>query len=69
MALRFLIEENIVVLPKNTHIERMRENIAVFDFALDSDDKKALYSLDRAVDMYRWFDSKITDFFLDFFQS
>ena len=69
VALRFLIEEEIVVLPKTTHIARMRENIAVFDFALDSEDKKALYALDRGTDMYRWFDSKITDFFLEFFRS
>ena len=66
VALRFLVEQDIVVVPKTTHIERMRENIAVFDFALDEADKKALGALDRGEDMYRWFDSKIVDFFLKF---
>lgn len=66
VALRFLIEQDIIVIPKTTKIERMRENIALFDFALDDSDKKALYVLDRGEDMYRWFDSKIMDFLLKF---
>lgn len=66
VALRFLIEQDIVVIPKTTKIERMRENIALFDFMLDDSDKKALYALDRGEDMYRWFDSKINDFLLKF---
>lgn len=66
VALRFLIEQDIIVIPKTTKIERMRENIALFDFALDSSDKNALYALDKGEDMYRWFDSKIMDFLLKF---
>ena len=33
-ALRFLIQSDIVVIPKSTHKERMEENLEVFDFAL-----------------------------------
>ena len=64
VALRFLIEQDIIVIPKTTKIKRMRENIALFDFVLDDSDKNALYALDKGKDMYRWFDSRIMDFLL-----
>ena len=32
-ALRYLIQRNVVVIPKSTHIERMKANIEVFDFS------------------------------------
>ena len=41
VALRFLIEQGIVVIPKTSKEHRMRENIAVFDFALDESEKDA----------------------------
>ena len=46
VALRFLIEGGVVVIPKTTHRERMAENFDVFDFALDADDKAAIGQLD-----------------------
>ena len=33
-ALRFLIQSDVVVIPKSTHKERMEQNISVFDFTL-----------------------------------
>lgn len=45
-ALRYLIQKNIVVIPKSTHKERMIENINVFDFSLSNDDMVALEKLD-----------------------
>ena len=45
-ALRYLIQKNIVVIPKSTHKERMIENINVFDFSLSNDDMAALEKLD-----------------------
>lgn len=47
VILRYLIENNVVVIPKSTHKERMIENINVFDFELTEDDKKAIKSLDE----------------------
>ncbi|MDR0592159.1 MAG: aldo/keto reductase [Bifidobacteriaceae bacterium] len=46
VALRFLIEAGVVVIPKTTHRERMVENLDVFDFALDADDTAAIEQLD-----------------------
>lgn len=45
-ALRYLIQKNIIVIPKSTHKERMIENINVFDFSLSNDDMAALEKLD-----------------------
>lgn len=45
-ALRYLIQKNIIVIPKSTHKERMLENINVFDFSLSNDDMAALEKLD-----------------------
>lgn len=43
---RWLIERGIVVLAKSTKPVRMAENLAVFDFALDDDDKAQIATLD-----------------------
>ena len=41
VALRYLIQRDIIVIPKSTHKERMIENFNVFDFALTPDDMAA----------------------------
>ena len=47
VALRFLIQNNVVVIPKSTHKERMAENINVFDFKLDDKDIELISDLDE----------------------
>ena len=37
VMLRWLLQRNIVILPKSVKAERMAENIAVFDFRLSED--------------------------------
>lgn len=46
VALRFLIQSGVVVIPKSVHKERMEENFNVFDFSLSADDMKTLEALD-----------------------
>ncbi len=46
VILRWLIEQNIVVVSKTTHLERMKENFNIFDFKLDSNDMELIKSLD-----------------------
>lgn len=47
IALRFLLQSDVVVIPKSTHKERMAENINVFDFALTSDEMVEIAMLDE----------------------
>lgn len=52
VALRFLIQRGIVVIPKSTHIERMRENFDIFDFTLDDTDMAAIEALDTGKSLF-----------------
>ena len=47
VILRWEIQRGIVVIPKSTHIERMRENFDVFDFALSEEDMATMAALDK----------------------
>lgn len=58
ILLRFIIEKGVVAIPKSVNPERIRQNINIFDFALDSSDIKKLESLDRG-DNGRLFDFKV----------
>lgn len=51
-ALRFLLQSNVVVIPKSTHIERMRQNLDVFDFALSEEDMAAIRDLDEGESLF-----------------
>ncbi|MDD3110629.1 MAG: aldo/keto reductase, partial [Eubacteriales bacterium] len=46
VALRFLVQQGITVIPKSDNEHRIRENIDLFDFALSDDDLAALQALD-----------------------
>ena len=46
VALRYLIDSGVVVIPKSTKPERMAENIDVFDFALTTEDAARIAELD-----------------------
>ena len=47
VVLRWALERGDVVIPKSNRVERMRENFAVLEFALDAPARAALDSLDR----------------------
>lgn len=51
-ALRFLIQNDVVVIPKSTHKERMIQNMDVFDFALDEQDMAAVRALDEKESLF-----------------
>lgn len=47
VALRYTVQRGIVIIPKTTSKERMKENIDIFDFTLTSDDMDKLKSIDE----------------------
>jgi D-xylose reductase len=48
VALRWGVQRGTAVVPKSTRPERLRENIAVFDFELTADEMTCVSQLDRA---------------------
>ena len=46
VILRALLQQNVIVIPKTTHRERMEENIGVFDFTLTDEDMAVFATLD-----------------------
>ncbi|TPR19402.1 aldo/keto reductase [Apilactobacillus timberlakei] len=46
VALRFLAQSGVVIIPKSTHIERMKENIDIWDFELTDDEMSKISDLD-----------------------
>ncbi|MBQ4902356.1 MULTISPECIES: aldo/keto reductase [Alistipes] len=66
-ALRYLIQRNVVVIPKSTHIERMKANIEVFDFHLSDDDMSVIATLDREESLFfSHYDPELVDFLLHY---
>lgn len=51
-ALRFLIQRDVVVIPKSTHKERMEQNLNVFDFSLSAEDMEAIGKLDKGESLF-----------------
>lgn len=47
VILRWHLQRGIVVIPKSTHEERMKENFNVFDVVLSEDDMKLIAALDK----------------------
>ena len=48
ICLRFLLQSGISVIPKSVHEDRIKENLALFDFALTEEEMTAITALDRA---------------------
>lgn len=46
IILRWLLQRNIVCIPKSVRIERLKENFNVFDFELSSEDMNLISTLD-----------------------
>lgn len=65
VALRYLIQRGVIVIPKSVHSERMRQNMEVFDFALADDDMTAIAALDGGKSLFfSHYDPEFVDFLL-----
>ena len=70
VMLRWLIQRGVIVACKSTHIERMQENINVFDFELTEEDMNYIKTLDTSnslffshsdPNMVEWFDKIVKE--------
>lgn len=51
-ALRFLLQSDVVLIPKSTHKNRMEENFDIFDFSLTDDEMKEIEALDTGNSLF-----------------
>lgn len=62
VALRFLFENDIVVIPKSVHKDRMQENFDIFDFELEKDDLEIIKNMDeRESAFFSHYDSQMVE--------
>ena len=49
IILRWDIQQNVVIIPKSVHQNRMEENLTIWDFELDHEDMEKIAQLDKNV--------------------
>ena len=54
VALRWLIQRGIPVIPKSTHKERMEENINILDFELTKGEMEIINKLEKGKSLFNW---------------
>ncbi len=66
VALRYLIQRGVVVIPKSVHKERMEQNFDLFDFTLSPADMDAILKLDTGAPliMASHHDPEVTKMFM-----
>jgi len=55
VALRYLLQLGLGVVPKSAHRERMQENLDIFDFSLESNDMALIAKLDEGRSLFGWY--------------
>ncbi len=52
VALRWLIQRDVIIIPKSVHVERMQQNLDIFDFELSQEDMAAIAALDTKQSLF-----------------
>ena len=52
VVLRWLVQRDVVVIPKSVKRERMKQNFAIFDFELSDDDMTRIGGLDTGESLF-----------------
>lgn len=65
VALRYLLQRNVIIIPKSTHKERMAENFNIFDFELSADEMARIETLDTKQSLFfDHHDGEVTKMFM-----
>lgn len=66
VILRWLVQRKIVVIPKSSTVERMRENIDVFNFELSEEDMEQIKAIDTGKSLfYDHYDYEVSKRFVE----
>lgn len=49
ILLKWIVKRGVAAIPKSTNAERLRQNLALFDFDLTADDMQTMKSLDKGI--------------------
>lgn len=52
VALRWLTQRGVIIIPKSVHIERMEQNLNIFDFTLSNEDMAEIAKLDTGKSLF-----------------
>ena len=52
VALRYLLQRGVVLIPKSTHKERMKQNLDIFNFSLTEEDMAIIRQLDTKQSLF-----------------
>ena len=52
VALRWLLQRGVIIIPKSTHKERMAQNLDILDFELTADDMALIQTLDTGKSLF-----------------
>lgn len=64
-ALRFLLQSDVVIIPKSTHKARMEQNFELFDFTLTDAEMKQIEALDGGESLFfSHYDPKTVEWFM-----
>lgn len=52
VALRWLVQRGVIIIPKSVHVERMQQNLDILDFKLYDEDMAAITTLDTGKSLF-----------------
>lgn len=52
VALRWLVQRGVIIIPKSVHVERMEQNLDLFDFSLTDEDMARIAALDTGRSLF-----------------
>lgn len=67
VALRFLLQNNIIVIPKSVHKDRMKQNFDIFDFVLAEEDMQRITKIDEEKSLFfSHYDPKLVEMLVSY---
>lgn len=56
IALKYLLSRNMVIIPKSGNMERLKQNMDLFDFELTKEDIEKIETLEERKSLFGWYD-------------